>query len=145
LLHQIKSGDVRVMLAHPGGPYFAKKDGGAWTIPKGVVNSGEAHEAAARREFAEEVGWQPIGALLPIGETALPSGKRVIGSRYDRKRAKQRSWHGSHPGRLRCPGRPGLDNLQNFRRLTAWSSFPSRKRRRASSLLKRHSSRGCSI
>ena len=79
LLHRLVPGGVRVMLAHPGGPYFAKKDNGAWTIPKGLVNPGEALDAAARREFAEEVGWQPTGELSPIGEVTLPSGKCVTG------------------------------------------------------------------
>ena len=78
-LYRLSPDGVRGMLAHPGGPYFAKKDLGAWTIPKGLVNPGEALSAAGRREFAEEVGWQPEGELLPIGDVILPSGKRVTG------------------------------------------------------------------
>jgi predicted NUDIX family NTP pyrophosphohydrolase len=67
-----------VMLAHPGGPFFQRKDAGAWTIPKGLMNADEPPEDAARREFEEEVGWRPEGELHPLGEVHLKSGKRVI-------------------------------------------------------------------
>jgi predicted NUDIX family NTP pyrophosphohydrolase len=73
------SGDgLQVLLAHPGGPYFARKDIGAWTIPKGLVNAEESPADAARREFHEEVGWAPEGDLQSLGEVRLKSGKRVV-------------------------------------------------------------------
>ena len=78
LVRQDASGP-RVLLAHPGGPYFANKDIGAWTIPKGLVDRDEPLADAAFREFAEELGWRPSGALTPLGEVTLRSGKIVAG------------------------------------------------------------------
>ncbi|MBL9166016.1 MAG: NUDIX domain-containing protein [Planctomycetaceae bacterium] len=75
----IRSPELRVLLAHPGGPYFARKDLGAWTIPKGLVNDGEELEIAARREFEEEIGWRPAGPAAPVGMVRLRSGKIVHG------------------------------------------------------------------
>ncbi|MDX1467944.1 MAG: NUDIX domain-containing protein [Acidimicrobiia bacterium] len=70
---------IEVMLAHPGGPFFANKDIGAWSIVKGLVEKGESDEAAAAREFEEETGWQ-VGrnGWLPLGETTLRSRKTVV-------------------------------------------------------------------
>ena len=78
LLYRETDDGVRVLLAHPGGPFFAKKDVGAWTIPKGLVGADEELAAAALREFEEELGWRPEGELTPLGEVTLKSGKRVI-------------------------------------------------------------------
>ena len=69
---------LEVLLVHPGGPFWAKKDDGAWTIPKGLYESGEEPEAAARREFAEETGYAPAGEMLALGSFRQPSGKRVM-------------------------------------------------------------------
>ncbi|MGH9293536.1 MAG: NUDIX domain-containing protein [Acidimicrobiales bacterium] len=67
-----------MLLAHPGGPYFAKADLGAWTIPKGEHGSGELPLAAAEREFAEEIGSPPpAGDRLYLGEVRQQSGKVV--------------------------------------------------------------------
>jgi predicted NUDIX family NTP pyrophosphohydrolase len=79
LLYRLADAEPRVLLAHPGGPYFAKRNGGSWTIPKGLLSIDEQAEEAALREFEEEVGWRPIGQLLPLGEVKQRSGKRVIG------------------------------------------------------------------
>jgi predicted NUDIX family NTP pyrophosphohydrolase len=79
LLYRLVDAELRVLLAHPGGPYFAKRDLSAWTIPKGLIADGEPPEDAAIREFEEEVGWRPVGPLLPLGEVKQRSGKRVIG------------------------------------------------------------------
>ena len=68
-----------VLLVHPGGPFWAKKDAGAWSLPKGLLDEGEAPLAAALREFAEEVGHSaPPGPFVPLGEVALKSGTKVI-------------------------------------------------------------------
>jgi predicted NUDIX family NTP pyrophosphohydrolase len=67
-----------VLLAHPGGPFWASKDEGAWSIPKGVCEPGEEEQNAARREFTEEVGALPSGTLAPLGEFLQPSRKIVI-------------------------------------------------------------------
>lgn len=70
-------GGFEVFLAHPGGPFWARKDAGAWTIPKGLVEEGEEPIAAARREFHEETGVRPTGELLPLGSIRQKSGKTV--------------------------------------------------------------------
>jgi predicted NUDIX family NTP pyrophosphohydrolase len=68
---------IEVLLAHPGGPFFRNKDDGFWTIPKGAPCAGEALEAAARREFTEELGLPAEGTLLPVGEIRQKAGKVV--------------------------------------------------------------------
>jgi predicted NUDIX family NTP pyrophosphohydrolase len=68
---------AEVLLVHPGGPFWAKKDDGAWSIPKGLFEEGEDALAAARREFAEETGLLPEGAFIELGTFKQPSGKRV--------------------------------------------------------------------
>jgi len=66
-----------VLLAHPGGPFWARRDDGAWTIPKGLIDAGETAEAAARREFLEELGAEAVGTLLPLGSIRQRGGKHV--------------------------------------------------------------------
>jgi predicted NUDIX family NTP pyrophosphohydrolase len=77
VLYHLADGEIRVLLAHPGGPFWRRRDAGAWTIPKGLLQDGETAEAAARREFAEELGVEPEGALRPLGEIRQSGGKRV--------------------------------------------------------------------
>ncbi len=79
LLYRQTANGLRVLLAHPGGPFFAHKDAGAWTLPKGLVNPEELLTEAALREFEEELGWRPTGELHPLGEVKLRSGKIVSG------------------------------------------------------------------
>ena len=76
-----RDGGLHVFLAHPGGPFFARKDDGAWSLPKGVFDPAtEDAAAAARREFAEEIGVPaPEGALLDLGTVTLKSRKVVHG------------------------------------------------------------------
>lgn len=71
------AGVVEVLLGHFGGPFWAKRDAGAWAIPKGLVEAGEAIEACARREFEEELGVKPEGALIPLGRIRQKGGKEV--------------------------------------------------------------------
>lgn len=67
------------MIAHPGGPWFEKRDDGVWSIVKGLVKDGEKDEGAAAREFEEETGWPaPAAEWIPLGETVLKSRKVVI-------------------------------------------------------------------
>jgi predicted NUDIX family NTP pyrophosphohydrolase len=69
---------LEVLLAHPGGPFWSRRDAGAWSIPKGEYDADEAPLAAARREFLEELGLPaPDGPLIPLGEIRQPSGKLV--------------------------------------------------------------------
>src|SRR6516162_10190729 len=69
--------DIEVFLVHPGGPFWAKKDEGAWSIPKGLADAGEDMPAAARREFTEETGVNPEGEFQALGAFKQPSGKLV--------------------------------------------------------------------
>jgi predicted NUDIX family NTP pyrophosphohydrolase len=67
---------LEVLLGHPGGPFYVRKDDGVWTIPKGELDPGEDETAAAVREFTEEMGSAPPpGELLPLGEARQRSGK----------------------------------------------------------------------
>jgi predicted NUDIX family NTP pyrophosphohydrolase len=77
LMYRRRSAQLEVLLVHLGGPFWAKKDAGAWFIPKGEVNPGEEEIAAARREFEEETGVQPGTELLALGSVKHKSGKKV--------------------------------------------------------------------
>ena len=66
------------MLVHPGGPFWAKKDAGAWSIPKGLADDGENLLAAAKREFLEETGMAADGDFLDLGAYRQPGGKTVV-------------------------------------------------------------------
>lgn len=80
LLHRLRAGTREVLLVHPGGPFWTRRDEGAWSIPKGEIDPGEEPLAAAFREFTEEVGVAPPdGAPLALGEVRLRSRKRVLG------------------------------------------------------------------
>jgi predicted NUDIX family NTP pyrophosphohydrolase len=68
LMFRRTRGEAEVLLIHPGGPFWARKDEGAWSIPKGLYEAGEDVEDAARREFLEETGCAPSGTLIPLGE-----------------------------------------------------------------------------
>ena len=78
LLHRRRTGRLEVLLVHPGGPFWARRDEGAWSIPKGECDAGEELLAAARREFAEELGTDPPdGPADDLGEIRQKRGKRV--------------------------------------------------------------------
>jgi predicted NUDIX family NTP pyrophosphohydrolase len=68
---------LEVLLAHPGGPFWAKKDDGVWTIPKGLVEPGAGLLATARREFTEETNFTATGELIPLAPVKQKSGKIV--------------------------------------------------------------------
>ncbi len=68
---------IEVLLAHFGGPIWAKRDAGAWAIPKGLAEPGEDLETCARREFEEELGVRPKGTLTPLGRIRQKGGKQV--------------------------------------------------------------------
>ena len=79
LLHRAGNHGREVLLVHPGGPFWARKDLGAWSIPKGELDDGEEPRACARREFAEETGTVlPEGELDELGAVRLKSGKVVV-------------------------------------------------------------------
>jgi len=77
LLYRRRAAEVELLLVHPGGPFWRKKDLGAWSIPKGEYAQGEEPLAAAKREFAEETGMRPSGHFLPLGELVQRGGKIV--------------------------------------------------------------------
>lgn len=77
LLYRIRSHTPEVFLVHPGGPFWTKKDLGAWTIPKGEYDDSEAPLDAARREFTEETGFTADGPFHELGEIRQLSGKIV--------------------------------------------------------------------
>jgi predicted NUDIX family NTP pyrophosphohydrolase len=77
LLYRGAGSSCEVLLVHPGGPFWAKKDDGAWSIPKGLIEEGEDPLAAAKREFAEETGLLPNGEFFEIGQFKQPGGKVV--------------------------------------------------------------------
>jgi predicted NUDIX family NTP pyrophosphohydrolase len=77
LVYRILAGELQVLLAHPGGPLFRKKDEGVWSIPKGEIESGEDLLSAAQREFAEETGVVAQPPFLPLGSIQQKGGKIV--------------------------------------------------------------------
>ena len=77
LLYRRRGRVLELMLVHPGGPFWAKKDDGAWSIPKGEHDGDDDALAVAQREFAEEVGAVPEGAFVDLGEVVQGGGKRV--------------------------------------------------------------------
>jgi predicted NUDIX family NTP pyrophosphohydrolase len=77
LLFRRRENRIEVFLVHPGGPFWAKKDLGAWSLPKGEYTDGEDPLSAARREFEEETGLRPEGAFLPLGQIRQAGGKLV--------------------------------------------------------------------
>jgi predicted NUDIX family NTP pyrophosphohydrolase len=78
LLFRRRPAGVEVLLVHPGGPFWGKKDAGAWSIPKGLVDEGEDLLAAAKREFLEETGMPIEGEFLDLGAHKQPGGKTIV-------------------------------------------------------------------
>jgi predicted NUDIX family NTP pyrophosphohydrolase len=77
LMYRKRGEAVQVLLVHPGGPFWAKKDLGSWSIPKGEFSEGEDVLKAARREFEEETGFLPTGNFIRLGAIKQPSGKLI--------------------------------------------------------------------
>jgi len=77
LLYRHDADALRVLIVHPGGPYWRQRDAGAWSIPKGLSEPGETPEATALREFAEELGTAVSGPLHPLGSIRQRGGKQV--------------------------------------------------------------------
>jgi predicted NUDIX family NTP pyrophosphohydrolase len=77
LMYRRRPGGVEVFLVHPGGPFWAKKDAGAWSIPKGEYLPGDDPLQAARREFVEETGMEPAGDFAELGAVRQAGGKTV--------------------------------------------------------------------
>ncbi|MEN6616828.1 MAG: NUDIX domain-containing protein [Syntrophorhabdus sp.] len=77
LMFRRRDGRVEVLLVHPGGPFWAKKDDGAWSLPKGLVDLGEDELLAAIREFEEETGFTAEGEFIALTPLKQPSGKII--------------------------------------------------------------------
>jgi predicted NUDIX family NTP pyrophosphohydrolase len=83
-MYRYVSSLLEVFLVHPGGPFWAGKDEGAWSIPKGLVDPGEEHLEAARREFEEETSISSSEPFFGLGEIRQKSGKRIIAWAFQR-------------------------------------------------------------
>ena len=77
LMYRMRSGELEFLLVHPGGPLWKNKDAGVWSIPKGEIQPDEDPLAAAKREFAEELGFQPQGGFIELAPIKQKSGKIV--------------------------------------------------------------------
>ena len=127
LLYRIVDGGIEVLLGHPGGPFWSRKDEGAWTIPKGLIAAGEAPLSAAQREFAEETGHHPTGEAIPLGSARQPGGKVVhvwaIEGEFDPAGLKSNSFEMEWPPRSgRRQSFPEIDR-------TAWFGVAEARKR----------------
>jgi predicted NUDIX family NTP pyrophosphohydrolase len=124
LLYRITDGVLEVLLAHPGGPFWVRKDQGAWTVPKGEYEPGEDALAAARREFREETGHAPpSGEAIELGALIQPSRKQVtvwaLEGDLDVTRALSNTFEMEWPrGSGRTREFPEVDRV-------AWASIPT--------------------
>jgi predicted NUDIX family NTP pyrophosphohydrolase len=127
LLYRLKGHETEILLGHPGGPFWRKKDLGAWSIPKGLISEGEDPLAAARREFAEETGYTPRGAPHPLGEAKQPGGKlvQVWAIEEDWKHEKL----ASNTFEIEWPPRSGRGQIFPELDLAAWFSMDEARAR----------------
>jgi len=127
LMYRMRGDQPEVLLAHPGGPLFAKKDDGHWTIPKGEVEPGEDLLEAAVREFTEETGVAPSGEFVELGSVRQKGGKIVHAWAF------RGDWDDSQPFRsntfdLEWPPRSG--RIQSFSEIDRVEFFPIPEARR---------------
>jgi predicted NUDIX family NTP pyrophosphohydrolase len=111
---------VEVLLAHPGGPYWRRKDAGAWSIPKGECGDGEEPLAAALREFEEETGIRLEGDLEPLGEVKQTGGKIVRAWTIERDCDPTRI----HSNTFSLEWPPKSGNVQEFPEVDRFEWFP---------------------
>ena len=126
LLYRRRGADVDVLLVHPGGPFWARKDAGVWSIPKGEFAPDEAPELAARREFCEETGIALAVDLVALAPVAQSRGKTVHAfvAEHDLDPAAVRS----NTFELEWPPRSG--RLQSFPEIDRAAWFPLDEARR---------------
>ena len=120
LLYRIADGGVEVLIGHPGGPFWARKDDGAWSIPKGEYAEGEDPWQAAQREFTEELGMPaPDGPRIELGTIKQPSGKVLtvfaVGGTLDVSDARSNTFDLEWPrGSGRMQAFPEIDRVGWF-------------------------------
>lgn len=105
LMYRRTPAGLEVLLAHPGGPFWVRRDAGAWTLPKGGIGPGEEALAAALREFREETGFASAPPFLPLGELRQRSGKRIVAWAFEGDADPARL--ASNPFELEWPPRSG--------------------------------------
>ncbi len=110
LMFRRRAALAEVLLAHPGGPFWSRRDDAAWTLPKGEIDSGEDPLAAARREFLEETGFASQPPFLPLGELRQKSGKRITAWAFEGDADPARLV--SNPFEMEWPPRSG--RMQSF-------------------------------
>jgi predicted NUDIX family NTP pyrophosphohydrolase len=110
LMFRRRAGAIEVLLAHPGGPFWARRDEAAWTLPKGEIGPQEDPLAAARREFEEETGFASQPPFIPLGELRQKSGKRITAWAFEGDADPARLV--SNPFELEWPPRSG--RMQSF-------------------------------
>jgi predicted NUDIX family NTP pyrophosphohydrolase len=119
------SGRIEVLLGHPGGPFWARRDAGAWSIPKGEYDVGEEPWMAAGREFEEELGAPiPAGRVIELGTVRQPSGKRLtvfaVEADFDAASARSNTFELEWPpGSGRQSSFPEIDRVEWFDCVTA--------------------------
>ena len=124
LLYRRAATGPEVLLGHMGGPFWAHKDAGAWSMPKGEYETDEDPRAAAAREFAEEVGAPlPTGSLRELGTVRTSGGKRITGF------ALEADFDAAHitPGTFTCEWPPRSGRMQEFPEIdrAAWFDLPT--------------------
>jgi predicted NUDIX family NTP pyrophosphohydrolase len=126
LLFRRAGREIEVLLAHPGGPFWRKKDDGAWSIPKGEYGEDEDSLAAAKRELEEETGLTPSGDFVPLGEVRQPGGKVVsawaVEGDFDTTKLRSNTFS--------LPWPPGSKKSQEFPEIDRAEWFPLEHARR---------------
>ena len=118
---------LEVLLVHPGGPFWKRKDLAAWSFPKGECQEGEDPLAAAQREFTEEVGATPNGQFMSLGEIRQPGGKIVVAwavsGEFDISKLRSNTFSLEWP--------PGSGKTQEFPEIdqAEWFSMPSARQK----------------
>jgi predicted NUDIX family NTP pyrophosphohydrolase len=120
LMYRVRDGELEFLLVHPGGPFWQRKDAGAWTVPKGEVEPGEDLLAAARREFEEELGFQPHGSFVELAPVQQKGGKIIhawaFEGDYDPAKIKSNSFTMEWPPRSgRTQEFPEIDRAAFFK------------------------------
>ncbi|HWE50650.1 MAG TPA: NUDIX domain-containing protein [Bryobacteraceae bacterium] len=122
LMYRRADSGLEVLLVHPGGPFWAKKDLGSWSIPKGEYTEEEDPLAAARREFQEETGFTVTGDFVPLGELRQPGGKFVKAWAFEGDCDASRASSNTFP--LEWPPRSGKTQVFPEVDRAEWFSIP---------------------